>query len=179
MKGDKTGPVGSWLDRVAARYNISRSRFLLVHLGLAVLLAGSGFDILAGREHWPFSNYPMYSRIERDRTVTKLHLYGVPEGAATREFPLLDHRYIQPFDKTRLTSALQQLQRRPDAERQLREAARDVLERYEVLRQAGRHDGPPLQAVRLYRLEWRLDPRARNVDQPDGRALLLEVRAGR
>lgn len=38
---------------------MSRTRVLLVHCVLLGLLLGSGFDMLVGREHWPFSHYPM------------------------------------------------------------------------------------------------------------------------
>jgi hypothetical protein len=53
---------------------------------------------------------------------------------------------------------------------------RDVLVRYESRRVNGEHDGPPLQAVRAYHLTWALDPQARNVDTPDVKHMLAEVR---
>ncbi len=165
--------------QAAARYGISPPRLLLIQLGIAAIVLGSGFDMLVGREHWPFSHYPMYSRIERADTTTKLHLYGVARGPDAAEFPLLEPRYIAPFDKTRLTAALQRLRREPDGEARLREALRDALDRYEASRAEGRHDGPPLQAIRLYAVTWRYDPGARNADRPDRRELLLEVRAAR
>jgi hypothetical protein len=52
---------------------------------------------------------------------------------------------------------------------------RDMLERYERLRSAGAHDGPPLRAVRLYEVEWTLDPHAANLQSPDRKQLLAEV----
>jgi hypothetical protein len=58
----------------------------------------------------------------------------------------------------------------------LRTALQDCLARYEDLRRSGRHNGPALVGVRLYRLRWRLDRWARNVDRPDSRTLILEVR---
>jgi len=52
----------------------------------------------------------------------------------------------------------------------------DLLTRYETLRQTGNHDGPPIVALRLYELEWTIDPHAANVDRPDVRRFLAEVR---
>lgn len=89
---------------------------------------------------------------------------------------MLDDAYIQPFDKTRLTSALQGIARAPDSEPRLREAMRDVFTRYEAARVAGQHSGPALQGIRAYRVTWQLDPRARNRDRPDQRELVLEWR---
>jgi hypothetical protein len=51
----------------------------------------------------------------------------------------------------------------------------DCLKRYEALRSAGRHHGPPLQGMRLYRVDWKLDPWARNLDSPDQKKLLFEI----
>ncbi len=166
----------SLLARLSARYNISHGRLLLVQLGVLLLIAGSLFDMVTGGEHWPFSAYPMYSRVELERSTTKLHLFGVPIGQADNEIPLRAVSYIVPFDKTRLNSALRKLQRQSPEDHLLRVAVSDMLERYEVLRESGRHDGPPLQAIRLYELHWSLDPWARNVNQPDDRKLLLEVK---
>ena len=156
-----------------------RSRLILVHLIIAVIVVGSGFDIIVGREHWPFSNYPMYSRIEQDDTVTRLRFYGVPSVPDAAELPLLDERFIAPFDQTRLNAALQQLSRDPEGDRLLCEAARDTLARYELRRRASLHDSPPLRAIKLYRLTWQIDPLARNRDQPERRELLLEIDATR
>ncbi len=166
------------LERLAARYKLPAWRIVLVHLGLVVLVGGMGFDTVVGREHWPFSHYPMYSRIELDRSTTSLQLYGIPADGSSTEFALLERQYIQPFDKTRLRSALRRMQAQPNGDGRLRVALQDVLTRYEVLRRAGRHDGPPLRGIRAYELEWQLDPWAANRSRPDRRDLLLEVMAG-
>jgi hypothetical protein len=56
----------------------------------------------------------------------------------------------------------------------LNEACHDFLVQYEMLRRAGYHDGPSLRGIRLYQLQWRLDPHAQNVVRPDHRELLAE-----
>jgi len=43
----------------------------------------------------------------------------------------------------------------------------DSLKRYEKLRRAGRHDGPPLQDLRLYRVKGYPEAGLKNVDRPD------------
>ncbi len=176
-------PLGS--KTLRKRYGITPLRLALVHLGLFVILAGSLFDIVTGREHWPFSPYPMFSSIEMEPVEEKVRLYGVPlaesnrgDAAASTEFPLLDAAALQPFDQARLNIGLRKLQRRAGGDggdADLRVAMSEVLSRYEALRQAGQHDGPPLRAVRLYELSWTLDPLARNVAAPDARVLVLEV----
>ncbi|HEY7460329.1 MAG TPA: hypothetical protein VIC59_00455 [Gemmatimonadota bacterium] len=147
-------------------------RILVVHLLLVAIVGGQLWSTLADRERWPFSPYAMYSTLERERTLTWLRLYGVPEREPASEIPLLSDDQLAPFDQARLPAALGHMAgRRGD----LREALRDCLERYETLRRSGRHDGPPLRGVRLYRVRWTLDPEARNVDRPDRRTLVLEV----
>jgi hypothetical protein len=155
----------------------ARSRLWLVHAVIVVIVVGSFYDIVTGREHWPFSPYAMYSRIKRKETVTTLRLYGVTEDGPA-EMPLSADAYIQPFRRARLAGALSRMNgsREPTRRRRLTAALRDCLERYEALRRARRHDGPALQAIRLYRVHWKLDPWARNEARPDQRDLIFEVR---
>jgi hypothetical protein len=67
------------------------------------------------------------------------------------------------------------LENRKERRRTLQEALLDTLRRYEELRAAGRHDGPPLQSVRLYIVRWQLDAQAANLNRPDYRRLIAEV----
>ncbi len=65
-------------------------------------------------------------------------------------------------------------------ERALNGVVSDSLERYEAGRQAGHHNGPPIQALRLYEMQWEIDDqtletRGEDVDEPDQRELLIEV----
>jgi hypothetical protein len=152
----------------------ARPRVPLVYGVIALITVGSLFDSVTGREHWPFSPYSMYATVARERSLTVLRLYGVTKEVPAREMPLVSYRYIQPFDAARLQNALETIRvlrgRRP-----LKVALSDCLRRYERLRRAGRHDGPPLQGIRLYRVYWKLDPWARNVDCPNRKELILEA----
>jgi GT2 family glycosyltransferase len=151
-------------------------RMALVWMLMAVLIGGSIYDILTNREHWPLSPYPMFSTVDLAPAMDSLRLFGVTRESVPREIPLLDDELIKPFDQCRLSTALQgtynNLARRPLTDTLLR----DVLLRYETRRVNREHSGPPLQAVRAYRLTWTLDSQARNVDSPDVKRLLAEVR---
>ena len=163
---------------------MSKRRILLLHAAIVLLVAGSLYDIIVDRETWPFSQYPMYSE-QHGSGLTQLRLYGVTQEEPHQEIALNDPSYIQPvsqylapFDRSRIRFALTWIliRKEGDSRREgLYEALLDCLKRYEALRLAGRHDGPPLQGIRLYQLQWRLDPWARNVDSPDSRTLIAEV----
>lgn len=153
---------------------MTRSRIWFVSAILIGSITGSLFDMVTGNEHWPFSNYPMYNRVPRKPTTSQLVLFGVTENAPPREIPLVADRYTEPFSPKHLGSALAGLLRKPQGRTRGREALRGCLANYDRLRRVQRHDGPPLRALRLYRLHWKLDPWARNVERPDRRELLLE-----
>ena len=153
---------------------MSRGRKFIVNTLVAGLLTGSMFDIVANREHWPFSPYTMYATLEPGPSLTTLRLFGVTETGA--ELPLLADEHIAPFDPSRLRWALDTVAAGPDGKQRLRLAVGDCLRRYEERRREGKHAGPPLVAVRLYRLYWTLDAEARNVDHPDNRQIVSEAR---
>lgn len=154
---------------------LERTRIWLANAVIAVIIGGSLFEYLAGAENWPFSRYPMYSGVQRERSFSVLRLFGVTDEERPHEIPLTDFRYIQPLDEIRLWIASDRMLRHPNSQQLLSEALRDCLARYEALRLAGRHEGPPLQGIRLYRLSWELDPWARNIEQPDRRDLILGI----
>jgi len=162
-------PAAPTLDNSSRIAPMARQRLLLVYTLYAVIVGGSLFDLIKDTEHWPFSQYAMYSQTEKFRSYTRLRLFGVTQEGA--EIPLYDIRYLQPFDNSRLAAALELVAQK----HQLKEAVLDCLLRYEALRRAGRHNGPALQAMRLYRVSWVLDPWATNIDHPDRKDLLVEV----
>jgi hypothetical protein len=141
---------------------------------LAGILGASLFDIVADREDWPFSNYPMYSDSAVDLHFATELVYGVVDDGSDTEIPLLGDAYLAPFDNSRLIMAFKIMA----TERRERSipvrALADVLRRYESRRRAHLHDGPPLKTVRLYRVEWELDPWKETSDVPDRRTLILE-----
>jgi hypothetical protein len=154
---------------------LRRYRVWIVYAAIVLITWGSLFDIVTDTEHWPFSPYRMYSDVNRDYSLTQFRLFGVTESAPLREMALWEFQYIQPFDNSRLHAALRGMLGSRTRNQWLSEALRDILVRYDALRHAGLHNGPPLRGIRLYRLYWKLDPWARNVDDPDSRELVLEV----
>jgi hypothetical protein len=149
-------------------------RRAIVNAVLAALLAGSAYDIATDQEHWPFSQYPMFSGVWRSPTFTWLRLFGVTDDG--REFPLDANRFIAPFDQSRLPKALRRIIDGRDGQARVKTALADCLARYEELRQHKGHEGPKLAALRLYELEWTIDPDAANVGSPDRRVFVAEVR---
>ena len=156
-----------------ARYTVTRTRLIVANCLIGALLAASAYDVVRDEEHWPFSQYPMFSRVAEKRELTWLRLYVVtPNG---EEVPLLTHRQVFPFDQSRLSKALGAIRTRPDADVEIHDALADCLERYERLRQQRRHDGPPAARMRLYEVTWTLHPEAANLETPDARTLIGEV----
>src|SRR5262245_23145081 len=82
---------------------ITARRRVLLNLVFVSLIAGSLYDIVRNEEHWPFSQYPMFSGVWRAPSFTWLRLFGVT--ARGEEFPLDDNQYIRPFDQSRLSKA--------------------------------------------------------------------------
>jgi hypothetical protein len=159
---------------IARTRSVTPTRKALINCILVALLGGSLYDIAADQEHWPFSQYPMFSGVWRSPTFTWMRLFGVT--ADGREVVLDANEYVAPFDQSRLPKAFKRmLEERDDPER-VRTALADCLRRYEELRREARHSGPPLMALRLYELEWTIDWRAANVDRPDRRRFIAEVR---
>jgi hypothetical protein len=148
-------------------------RLLLAHLVILALIGGSFYDILTRQEHWPLSNYPMFSAIHRAPVLRWPRLFGVTEDG--REVPLVRHDYLWPLDQSRLPIGLRRTQQMQGGDARLRTALADCLRRYEARRNAGDHDGPPLHAVRLYTVTWDLEPYAANLERPRSRVLVAEA----
>lgn len=171
----------------------STRRFLFLNAVTVMLISGHIFALAIDSEPWPFSTYPMFSYLVdgagEDYSLEKPQLYGVMQEDPHREIAL-HHDYIKPFEEDRLYNFFLRIQEdrlltdlfgRPDPavgpeqrKRLLNEACHDFLVQYERLRRAGYHDGPPLRGIRLYQLQWQLDPQAPNAVRPDHRELLAE-----
>ncbi len=157
----------------------TRGRRRLIHAGIFLLVAGTLTEMVLdprySREHWPFSQYQMYSELQTKPAIAVIRLFGVTADPSAPEIPLVEAKYIEPFDHSRLWFSLSRIESEKDRDRMLSEALGDCLRRYDVLRRAGRHDGARLVGLRLYRLKGRLDPWARNPGSPTDRTLLYEV----
>jgi hypothetical protein len=148
-------------------------RQIFAHLLIVGVIAGSAYDIVMQQEHWPFSDYPMFSGIHRRAVLEWPRLFGVTTSGD--EVALVDYDYLWPLDQSRLPIGLREIYRVEGNSPRVREALKDCLERYEERRMAGEHDGPALQAVRLYVVAWDVVPYARNLNQPKSRQLIAET----
>jgi len=149
-------------------------RQILIHLLIAGVIAGSLYDIVTSQEHWPFSDYPMFSTIHRKSTLDNWYrVFGVtPDG---QERAILRYSELWPLDQSRLPLGIRRIDQSAGSETRVRAALEDILRRYEARRAAGRHRGPPLKAIRLYSVSWDLEPDAANIDRPRSKRLIAEV----
>src|SRR4051812_31324305 len=83
---------------------MTRPRIIFLNFVFVAFIAGSAYDLVTDQEHWPFSQYPMFSGVWRSPTFKWLRLYGV--NADGNEFPLDANAYVTPFDQSRLPKAL-------------------------------------------------------------------------
>jgi hypothetical protein len=165
---------------------MSKFRIVLLSTVSGLLIVGSLFSILFDREYWPFSPYPMFSGVVREVSSSgpTLQLYGVTQEEPHDEIliPMYrDTNYIRPFDQAQFTTALRRMESEHNSKKSSRLLNRgllDTLKRYEEFRLAGYHDGPPLQALRLYRVKGQPDTRIENVDQQDDYKLVAEAEQG-
>lgn len=149
-----------------------RKGIVAAYLLIIAVVGGSLLDLARDTEHWPWSNFPMYSQVdEQGPTFEDYRLYGVLKSDQSELCLSTDARYLQPFDPSRLAEALIRLSNDP----RLKEGLLDCLKRYEYLRQSGAHNGPPLTALRMYRVRFTLDPWGRNTEQPDQKSLICQV----
>jgi hypothetical protein len=165
------------VNKTPVALGMKQTRVFLLSAISLLLIVGSLYCIVFDTQYWPFSQYPMFSHIARTDSVSELQLYGVTQGEPQDEMPI-SQRHIKPFNQSRYRAALRKMEskRNPkERSRLLNKALRDSLKRYETLRLAGSHDGPPLQGVRLYRVEWQLDSQGRKADLPDHRKLIAEA----
>ncbi|MDH3601029.1 MAG: hypothetical protein OEU26_15515 [Candidatus Tectomicrobia bacterium] len=153
---------------VASLRAIGRPRRWLVHAAIIVIVCGSLLPITTGIEYWPFSHYRMYAGVQGP-TITKYFLFGI---MAHGEEIALSQKHIRPFHDTRLGIVLRKFRSRAPGEEKFEKALGDVLGRYETMRVAGAHDGPPLRGMKLYGITWKLSP-AHDTDFPQTKELIF------
>ena len=151
---------------------MSPARLIAVHVLIAAIALGSLAPIVAGRDFWPFSDYPMYAALMRGRG-SWFRLYGESDSGEIR---LSGARHWHPAGEQRLGMGLRRLAERPHGGRLLHDALARLAARYEEERRAGRHDGPELRALRVYEVAWDLRSGRSPTRPPDDRVLFGEVR---
>jgi hypothetical protein len=153
-----------------------RWRVWMVYVVLFAIVAGHLVEVVTQREHWPFSPYQMWSIASTSWDVTHYDLRGVTAESNPREIDLYESQYLYPlpsrFMNLHLIEAAKDAEKGKTAKQAM--VARETLKHYEQRRQAKQHDGPPLQAIRLYRFDWKMNKDATNAKQPDRVTLLYD-----
>ncbi len=150
-------------------------RVMFVNLIVVWFVGGSLLLVVTERyEFWPILRYPIYANARSLPYYQTYRFYGILGD--DREFPLSKPEYVYPFGMTKLETSLGRILRKRPGAAEMKEVLSDVLGRYESLRLAGRHDGPKLSGIRLYRVRWDVDPWARNYPEPaTAKTLLFEL----
>lgn len=155
----------------------ARRRKIRAHLAIAVF----GFGTLGGglaeldQRFWPFSQYAMFSGGRPDR-FSYWELRGVLPGPVSAELPLRGQAYFGVFNHLRLIRALQRSARGKKDRSELLTSLAEIRALYERRRRRGLHAGPPLRAVRLYRVDAESAAVLREGPDAGARVLLLEER---
>lgn len=152
-----------------AEWRVSRSRKMLVVAMGSALLAIQLLETLFMREHWPFSNYPMYS-VPQGPITSRTRLVGVDTAGALLELDAGSQ--FAPFDDSRLSVAIESFLYDGTLDQQ-HSATVGLLELYEKRRREGRHSGPPLTGLRLERRYWTMDYGLKNRQVPDSTHTLV------
>jgi len=100
---------------------------------------------------WLFGNFSLFSALSKSTRDTRYSIYGVRQGEGT-ELRLDESAYWAPLDLIRIRAALVLVARASkDDEGRFLEALR---ERYRLNAERGRHGGPPLESIRIYRVTY-------------------------
>ena len=153
---------------------MGRRQRLAAYAAMLVFGAPSVVIAVAGGEVWPFLDYRMYADSKPAAEVDWLEVVGrTPDGTALR---LDDESFIVPFVYSELLRSLYSLDVLGELDATpARRALAGLLYAYESRRRLGFHNGPPLDRLEVYRLQWTPEPGAANFNEPDSRTLLQSV----
>jgi len=162
---------------------VRRWRVALVLLLAAFLVGGHLYDITTQREHWPFSFYPMYGRVQKKPRLQVLTLCVITRGDDGKRhmMRITDDKYVPALGEARLRNILMAAWGRdgtqPGAVRRTGDVLRAYLREYEANRARNLHDGPPALEAQLCQMTWRVkgdasSQKARSVES------LIGVRRG-
>ena len=145
-------------------------RTIVPNVIIAAIIAGSILAIVAQRDYWPFSHYPMFAGTQ-DSELVIFEVMGIPVNGQSEEVSLAPSRRTSIVAGTRYQQVLALLVDRGtagDRRTYLTALARRYAERQ-------RADALPLRAVRLYRSRWQADPRQAPPVHRVDRTLLAEI----
>ena len=134
-----------------------RRRFVLSIA--AIIIIGQAVDTVAQREHFPFSNYPMYAH-ETGPTTSLLRIYGiVTDGTRTWDMPIADSNsfaYVPEMNEMRMKNVLafSYGKGQPKNVIATRRVLKDYLNAYEHQRVSTNSNAPRMLIAECKRLTW-------------------------
>lgn len=140
------------------QHNMTRGQLIAAQALIIFLLGGMVSAVVARRDFWPFSHFPMYAVVAQPGPINVCRLVGIPAEAPGTEHVLIDGSELEPFDALRLSLSLKHLLKtKGEAARE--EVLRPLLNVHERRRLEGSHQGPRLQSLEWRRLHYevRLD----------------------
>jgi hypothetical protein len=141
----------------------------LAILGLCCFLVwGHLSDVVTGKEHWPFSNYPMYSGVYRSRTLKTVRLVWITDDARPREIGVGGI-----YARTKYEGALKRLKTRQDRQRLIAMMRSAVQSERERRKEYGIQ--PQVRGLRVYQLTYHMTPRLEGRAVPDETVLVAQV----
>jgi hypothetical protein len=127
---------------------VSRRAKMLVLVWVGILGFGHMITTWYEGEFWPFSRYTLYTKLYESKPFEEPMLYGVlSDGTEIR----LDSTYFPPLDRGRYRRALYKVFEQNRHVTPNPVALEAWLDLYHGKAQQGRHDGPELIGMRLYK----------------------------
>lgn len=118
-------------------------------IAILILLIAHAACWLTGKEFWPFSPYPMYSKPFNPNEYRYYSLYAIDEKGVEWKVPVVE--YLFPFWEA---SFMEALFARPDSESR-KVFLTKMLELYEGRRIFLKKDWPPTKTFRLYQTAYK------------------------
>jgi hypothetical protein len=142
---------------------------LVINLCIAVFVIGSAIALIAQRDLWPFSPYPMFAALQQPE-LDILDVVGITANGS-EEIPLAPSRRTSLVAGTRFRTLLDRLTK-SGSEPELRSYLASLAQRYAA---DDAEDRAPLKLVRLYRTRWHTAPEQQPPAQQIDRRLLAEL----
>jgi hypothetical protein len=143
----------AYLGPNLARFRISTRRLVLVHGLIGALALPSFYAMAVHEELWPYSPYPMYSRIRSESPESQYYLAGLTNEEPVAEIPLPASWFVGRLGRLRFAHVLRAIDSGERREESLQLALDYFLSTYEAERLRSRAPRPALRGVRLYRAE--------------------------
>ncbi len=158
---------------------LSIGRSWIFYVLLTVLVGGHLYDSIHRKEHWPFSDYPMFQDIAQDHMVTYLFTVVAENPDGSERELAMDWRWVPSLPPYRLQKSVTRYTQTDPQPQKVRALLADYLHQYEIRRKLGLNPGPPIHTVRVYRRDVPLTvpPAPLTPDDPakDGATLLSQA----